>query len=149
MAAVRQVALEGWRYAYSWLSPEFIEERVAISYSDEELLSALASVREADAAFWVASDARRVVGFAYARDRGEGMELVRLYVLPSHFEKGVGSDLLRLSEGFMRSKGAERYFCYVHRDNERALRFYRRRGFVHVPSGDRETPPLLRLEKQL
>ena len=146
---MHDVALASWRYAYSWLTPEFIVEWVGAAYGRAALDQARAAVHEGTTEFWVAAEGERVVGFAHVGDRGQGLELVRLYVLPSHIAKGIGTGLLWLAEQYVRRKGGNSYFCYVHPANERAMEFYRRKGFFHVPDKDKEKPPLWHMRKDL
>ncbi|MEX2599970.1 MAG: GNAT family N-acetyltransferase [Dehalococcoidia bacterium] len=136
-------------FLWPWLTPEFIDERISEVYSNEELANAYLSVTRGSATFWVAEAESGIVGFAYAGDRGQGWELIRLYVLPDHFGEGIGSTLVGLAEGFVQQKGGDRIFCFVHRNNERALAFYRHKGYRRLPEKDKAQPPLMFMEKTL
>ena len=89
----------------------------------------------------VAKDGGRVVGFVGcgAREGGEG-EIYSLYVLPEYFGKGVGSALMEA--GLERLKGCPRVCLHVLKENERAVRFYRKSGFR--PDGTEAFDPALR-----
>ncbi len=58
-------------------------------------------------------------------------EFVRqLYVLPSHWEAGIGSQLLERGLERMRERGATRAKLWTLEGNERGRRFYERRGWT-------------------
>ncbi len=51
---------------------------------------------------------------------------------PDHEAEGVGRQLLEYAEGFAISRGATALRVVVSEDDDRAVRFYRGRGFVPV-----------------
>jgi ribosomal protein S18 acetylase RimI-like enzyme len=51
-------------------------------------------------------------------------------VHPAHDEEGIGDQLLEWVEGYAISTGAIRLEVVVEEENERALTFYRGRGFA-------------------
>ncbi len=57
-------------------------------------------------------------------------ELVQLYVQERAAGKGIGSRLLEASFRFCREKGYPAIWLTAKSDNERALNFYSRRGFI-------------------
>lgn len=84
----------------------------------------------------VAKDGERVVGFVGYGDRGDEApgfgEIFALYVLPEYHGTGVGALLMRA--GLEKLDGYPRICLWVLKENERAIRFYRRFGFV--PDGE-------------
>ncbi len=54
----------------------------------------------------------------------------QLFVSPEHEAEGVGRQLLDYAEGYAIYEGAARLRVIVSEEDERALRFYRGRGFV-------------------
>jgi GNAT superfamily N-acetyltransferase len=71
-----------------------------------------------------------------ALDPGEdAVRVEQLFVSPEHEAEGVGRQLLEYAEGYAIWHGATRLQVVVEGGNERALEFYRGRGFVSV-SGD-------------
>ena len=62
-------------------------------------------------------------------------QLVRvdqLFVSPEHEAEGVGRQLLEFAEGYAIWRGAQSLQVVVEEDNQRAVAFYRGRGFVPV-----------------
>ena len=86
--------------------------------------------------FGVAVSSSQIVGFCNLGDRGQGMELLRIYLLPDFIGKGIGRNLLALGEKFAIARGHRTYFCCVHPDNELGKEFYRKSGFQHIPQRD-------------
>ena len=68
-----------------------------------------------------------------ALERGErAVRVDQLFVSPEHEAEGVGRQLLEYAEGYAIWQGAEALQVVVEADNERALSFYRGRGFMRV-----------------
>ncbi len=87
---IQQVADLIWRGAFAHiLSPSEIDHHMATSFSPERLRA-----RIAESDFFVANEGADVVGFGACGDRGNGPELLLLYVRPSHWRRGVGGALL-------------------------------------------------------
>ncbi|HTZ70626.1 MAG TPA: GNAT family N-acetyltransferase [Acetobacteraceae bacterium] len=61
--------------------------------------------------------------------RPDDLEVQRIYVLNRFHSTGVGFALMNLALAKANSKGASRLVLGVHKDNERALAFYKRQGF--------------------
>jgi GNAT superfamily N-acetyltransferase len=58
----------------------------------------------------------------------------QLFVSPEHEAEGIGRQLLEFAEGYAIWEGAELLQVVVESGNERAIEFYRGRGFA--PAGD-------------
>jgi ribosomal protein S18 acetylase RimI-like enzyme len=70
-----------------------------------------------------------------ALERAErAVRVDQLFVSPEHEAEGIGRQLIEFAEGYAISEGAEALQVVVEADNERALSFYRGRGFT--PAGD-------------
>jgi GNAT superfamily N-acetyltransferase len=70
-----------------------------------------------------------------ALERAErAVRVDQLFVSPEHEAEGIGRQLLEFAEGFAIWEGAEMLQVVVEKDNERALAFYRGRGFI--PAGE-------------
>ncbi len=122
---IQQVADLCWRRAFAHiLSPSEIDHYMATSFSPERLRA-----RIAQSDFFVANDGTDVVGFGAFGDRGNGPELLLLYVKPSHWRRGVGGALLSRLEVAAKDPGIEEYLVLVHRENEMGRAFYRKCGF--------------------
>ena len=90
---------------------------------------------------WVAEKDSVVVGYAA---RGSGW-LNHLYIHPDHQGEGIGAQLLAMA---MDGEGALQLWAF--QQNERARRFYEKRGFAVVEltdgSGNEEKTPDVRYE---
>lgn len=136
---VYAIALEAWRHTYKGIfDDEFIEKFVNENYAPKGLVSLVPNIESGKMFFDVAVDKSHIIGFSNIGDRGQGWELFRIYLLPAYIGKGVGKRLLRLGEAFLRSKDANKYFCFVHKDNRLGINFYLRNGFRHLPEKDKE-----------
>lgn len=82
---------------------------------------------------WVALVGDEVVGFAVADPLDGGAHLEEVAVRPEHEGRGIGSDLLRLVEGWAASAGLDGVTLTTFRDVPWNRPFYERRGFVVVP----------------
>jgi GNAT superfamily N-acetyltransferase len=68
-----------------------------------------------------------------ALERAErAVRVDQLFVSPEHEAEGIGRQLLEFAEGFAIWEGAEMLQVVVESGNERALTFYRERGFTPV-----------------
>jgi len=79
---------------------------------------------------FLAVEADRVVAFAATRWSGTGpAELAGIVVLQEMVGRGIGTPLLGLALERLQAEGATTVFVRTEADNERALGFYRARGF--------------------
>lgn len=133
--AIAHVRVAAWRAAYQGLVPD-------------GALAALDPVAEGRARYarWpaAASDERyavfvataagsgspRVVGFIVIGIASEHGDVHALYVLPEHWGTGGGYALLRAGLDALADRGRSTVRLWVLDGNERAIRFYRRQGFV-------------------
>ncbi len=72
-------------------------------------------------------------GYVALEQSDDALRIEQLCVHPAHEEEGVGRQLLDWAEGYAISTGALRLEIVVESGNERAVAFYRGRGFV--PAG--------------
>jgi len=73
-------------------------------------------------------------GYVALEESAETLCIEQLCVHPAHEEEGVDFQLLDWAEGYAISLGAGRLEIVVEAGNDRAVDFYRRRGFI--PAGD-------------
>ena len=95
----------------------------------------------------VAKDKGRVIGFVGYGDRGaeapDTGEIFALYVLSEYYGKGVAQQLMRA--GLDRLKDYPRVCLWVLKKNKRAIRFYRKFGFV--PDGEEMISKVIKAEE--
>lgn len=99
-------------------------------------------------AFRLATDDGRIIGYAkinppWLEDAESGaVQLSQIYVLANWLGCGAGPALMDWSEATARARGADALLLTVWEENHRAIRFYQKRGFVHIgdyafPVGDK------------
>ena len=110
---VQALALAAWRHTYKEIFPaDFIDQFVATNYSPE-LLENLVELIEAGSMFFsVAVVEEAIVGFSNIWDRGQGLELLRIYVLPAYIGKGVGGQAANCRRGIRPRAGSEPLFLH-------------------------------------
>jgi ribosomal protein S18 acetylase RimI-like enzyme len=146
--AVFAVAREAWQFTYAAIfDPAFIDQFVRTNYAPERLRALVPLVEAKQMFFDVALDADRIMGFCNIGMTARGAELFRIYLRPAYIGRGSGSTLLERGEGFVRTRGFQAYYCFVHKDNELGKRFYLRHGFHHCPESDQHDEWYM--EKQL
>jgi ribosomal protein S18 acetylase RimI-like enzyme len=127
----------------------FVED-FAMPYSASDVATFLAETYSEDALgkylrnpayrHFVVTHGDRPVGFAlvgpnglpHAESREGDGELKRIYVVRDAQALGVGRALFNAAVGWLESSGPRRVWIGVWSGNERAQRFYSRRGFVNV-----------------
>ncbi|MGQ9805455.1 MAG: formate dehydrogenase accessory sulfurtransferase FdhD [Chlorobiales bacterium] len=134
---VYETALRSFQETYkNVFSPEMIEQMVRKDFEPESLAQLVEKIQSGEMCFYVALDGERVVGFCNFGFCDKGLELRRIYLHPDYIGKGVGKRLLELGEDFALATGSEKYFCFVHKQNEIGKRFYFKNGFFHNGSED-------------
>ncbi len=134
--AISRVHVSGWQSAYAEILPadflagQSVERRLAFWQKE------LASSASLDNTTWVALDGDIIVGFVLAgpcRDEDRAgprhWEVYAIYVLAEHWGRGWGESLLSQVLLSAPSNSAD-VSLWVLADNERAIRFYERLGFV-------------------
>lgn len=83
----------------------------------------------------VAVEDGTVVGFVYVCPNPEGLpgvgDLMALHVDPAHQGRGIGGRLHDAGLEILTRHGFSSFVLWVLEGNERAMRFYRRRGWKH------------------
>jgi ribosomal protein S18 acetylase RimI-like enzyme len=130
----RETFVEDFAMPYS---PGDVEVFLSKTYAEEALRRYL---RDPAHRHYLATHEERPVGFALAGPNGlphpasrEGDgELKRIYVVRDAQALGIGRALFDATIGWLESSGPRRVWIGVWSGNERAQRFYSRRGFVKV-----------------
>jgi ribosomal-protein-alanine N-acetyltransferase len=82
--------------------------------------------------FLVARVAGRIAGYSIACLAGHGAEIASLVVRPRYRQEGVATVLLETTIRRVRRSGAQAVWLMVRRENDVAIRLYRKLGFVHT-----------------
>ena len=152
-AAVHELALKGWLFAYAHLSKKELEKLVERHYSARALERDLENSRRGKGFFALAFENKKLVGFCHVALRGKSGELCRLYIEPNRIGKGIGKKVLEHGEKFLQRNRVEKYFTFVNRHNRTGINFYLRNGFKRKPTKDKddefEDNALWHIEKKL
>ncbi|RZH69490.1 GNAT family N-acetyltransferase [Natrinema altunense] len=134
---IRTVAREGWHAAYDDILGEDTVDTVVDEWYESDGLHAAID----ETLFFIADLSDDLVGFVNARqypERDDGsFELVRIYVCPDHWNRGIGSRLLETVTTAIINEGGNRLRLFVLADNEVGVAFYESHGFERL--GEAET----------
>ena len=133
--AIKEVLSATWVDTYaSYLSPSTIEQVTAEWHAPELLRSQIESATDY---FAVARLDGELVGLVTVVARGPSdLHLLRLYVLPHHQGKGIGTALL--DSALSRYPAARTVRLEVEQQNEKGVSYWRRRHFVAVGSSTQQ-----------
>lgn len=122
---IRKVAMKSWVDTYrDFISEESIREVVDDWYDTHDLLDQVK-----DPVFFVAEDEGEIIGFIHASEDTKS-HLHRLYLLPEHQGKGLGSRLYKKMIEELKKNGVEEIELEVLAKNSKGLGFYREKGFT-------------------
>ena len=96
----------------------------ADAWSVEQVLEELTGAGRSG---WLAGSAGDVDGYVITWDNGDVVDLQRIAVHPARQRSGLATELLEAALA-----DVDRMLLEVAEDNEAALAFYRRRGFVEI-----------------
>ena len=158
--AIQSVARESWHAAYDgFLGAGTVDGIIDEWYALDSLRS---SIRASEHHVFVATNGSptredsRLVGFVHGGpwtdEPGIG-HLMRLYVRPDSWGRGIGTDLLERAEIALEADGYERCRLEVFARNENGVAFYEGRGYERCDDVfeelDGESYRVLFLEKKL
>lgn len=125
---VYALAAEIWQVAYKdIISQEQIDYMLPMMYAPAVIAREL---REG-VVYEFALDGDKRIGIISFGPYGDGvMKLHKLYLLPSYHGHGVGSQMLQHVIAAARAKGGQRLILNVNKQNSRAIKAYKRNGFV-------------------
>lgn len=125
----------GWKSAYKNIVPQVYLDNLSLERWTPLLqASTFSSFIMKDKGEFVATSS-----IATARDekmKGWG-EIISIYVLPEHFRKGYGQQLLVFAINKLHSNGFNKIYLWVLDENKRARKFYEQNGFS--ANGDKKT----------
>lgn len=137
---IATIHVEAWRAAYRGIVPDEYLDALSV----EQRHSVWQRHLEArESLIWVAEDGDSVRGWISAgrsRDTDATQstgEIWAVYVDPHQWSNGIGRELCSTAEQELRAQDCTDVTLWVLKDNERALRFYLRSGFVSDPGAHR------------
>lgn len=122
---IASVHAAAWRAAFTFLPPHFLEgmtPEVVLPKWQDDLRSAASSI-------FVATRDEHVVGFLQLRPDRQAGEVMSLYVDPSNWGQGIGSDLLAFGESWLLTRFAVRAFLWTAKESSQSRGFYESRGW--------------------
>jgi ribosomal protein S18 acetylase RimI-like enzyme len=87
---------------------------------------------------WVAVDRAEVVGMIVLQDVGDHLLLENVAVLPRAQRRGIGSQLLRVTEAIAADRGLRQIRLYTNELMTENLDFYQRHGYVETHRGEQD-----------
>ena len=135
---IKEIALQGWLFAYSHLPAEKLITLVNKYYSKKNLRNSLHRVKKGTDSFVVGELKGRIIGFCHVTAKWGTGEMLRLYIETTYIGKGIGKRLLLESEQFLESKKCKKYFTFVNKHNKLGVNFYLRNGFNRIQEKDEE-----------
>ena len=131
-ALISRIIARSWCGAYQELIDPVYLSRLPEEYWLPSMRSWLASGRMYG--FIAEQDERPagcvICGRGRDEDHADWGEIVSLYILPEVMGQGVGSALLTEALTALREDGYDRVYLWAIEGNKRALRFYRKHGFM-------------------
>jgi GNAT superfamily N-acetyltransferase len=125
------------RATYPSIAPPAVFEAViAHTCTPEAIAAAIESANASELGHFLVAEPVPL-GFIDFGEDGDGLELRRLYTAVGETGRGVGTLLLAALEEALPT-GTE-YRAIVHKDNRRALTFWKRHGFTEVGLSTRAT----------
>jgi len=123
---LRDLAERTWRSSYAdILTTEQMDYMLGWMYAPEQISRELR-----DGVVWeIAESEGAPMAFLSVTLEGDEAKLNKLYVLPEHQGRGIGSVLLRHIESLVASRGAWSIWLQVNKQNERARRAYEHAGY--------------------
>lgn len=134
---VQSVARISWLYTYRNIyDKDYINSYIEKNYDLDSLRSFAQGVRSGDIFFKVSVVNGKIVGFSHLSASDSGFGLWRIYILPEHTGHSIGTSLITEAAKFVKEKGGREFYVWVHPENNEALNFYLRKGFVRVREKD-------------
>ena len=138
--AIADVQVVSWRAAYDGLLEDKVLEELDPAVLALEWADGIAAPVTAEDRFWVIEDGARVVGYTRFgpsrdadRDPTVDAEIYGFYTHPEVWGSGGGALMFEGILEHLKARGFVDAFVWVAEGNERARRFYARRGFEHEP----------------
>lgn len=131
---IQKVAQNAWHAAHDEIiGKSAVEDFLTRHYSREDILT---GISDADAPYFVAEDdTGGIVGFITGgpwRDSETTFVVGAIYVLRTHWRRGVGGQLLERFEEEVKSRGGDQVRLVVMAKNDAAIDFYESVGYEQI-----------------
>lgn len=131
--AIQEVAKRSWNSTYAGIIPSGVQDSfLSQAYSIKTLKKQRRSSN-----FYVALSNQELIGFAnYSQVYSDNsIHLHAIYLHPEYQGRGIGSALLQIG---MNHLSATKISLHVERQNNRAIQFYKQKGFHKISEFDDE-----------
>lgn len=124
---IQTVARVAWEHTYKDIMRPQTRSHFLDEFYSYDALSKALDVRPGG--IWVAEEDRSIIGFIQVVPMidGSGLELTRLYVLPSYQRQGVGQALFNTAAEAYPQRN---WWALVERDDSKAVAFYLKQSFT-------------------
>ena len=117
-----------WKKAYRGIIPDDYLNSLSETRWSQRLK------KDSDTLFLAVEDGILIGGSTYSPARDKAMEgwgeIISLYLLPSHYHKGIGTELFKTVIGELNRLGFEKIYLWVLEENHSARAFYESKGFT-------------------
>jgi ribosomal protein S18 acetylase RimI-like enzyme len=131
---IAEVHVKSWQAAYRGLLPDDFLKNLSVDRREQQWQQ---GVQKSEQIVLVYEQENKILAFcSFAPSRDDGVdkttvaELSTLYALESVWGQGMGQALWHEAIKYMRERGFTEAMLWVLKGNERAIKFYERRGFV-------------------
>lgn len=139
---LRNVAFASFMAAYKGQIPDVLMHEYLESTHSIEVLSQ--ELRTEDTFYFFVLNKGRAAGFLMLEhprthprlDLEPAVFIHRIYLLPEYWHQGLGTAMMAFCEAFARDRGAGWLWLQVWRENQRALKFYKKWGFEQFSTID-------------
>ncbi|WP_104401678.1 GNAT family N-acetyltransferase [Vibrio penaeicida] len=138
--SIAEIHVTSWQVTYSGLIPE----DYILSQTIERRTKLWTNViNESLASLLVAEENQKVIGFISFEKiqpdlSSQSIEISSIYLLPNHFNKGIGTKLLSECKSRLTGNKVNQITLWSLDTNISALKFYRKHGFVETGKQNKE-----------
>lgn len=127
--------IDCWRDAYtSILSDEYINNMYAKLEQRVEICEQILRNPDGCEYYCITEDDKMIGRLIFAKSRDDDKpnfgEILGIYLLAEHWDKGYGKQMLEFALSELNKAGYQEIIIWVLEDNKRARRFYEKAGFI-------------------
>ncbi|MBC6905343.1 GNAT family N-acetyltransferase [Saccharophagus sp. K07] len=132
-AAIARILARSWQTAYRGIMSDELLDNISVQRLEQGWKENLNSGIEAYL-LWLSGEAIGVVEVSKFRDPitefSTWGEIPIIYLLPEYYGFGLGGKLMRFALSLLRERGMENVGVWALEKNSRAIRFYKKHGFL-------------------
>jgi ribosomal protein S18 acetylase RimI-like enzyme len=128
--AIARVHARSWQAAYRGLMPDHVLDGIDVEARARWHREHLRQPPAGSAVFVAVDTAEQTIGFTIVGESDDGAAVFAIYVDPERWGAGAGRALMDAAVAHLTAAGPRPVRLWTLDGNERARRFYERRGFV-------------------